>query len=197
MSEPAEFPLLISSTRLTDRPGELITIDREQMSPLPPIRTVLRTRSRREAGTLPVHLHARINEIGTIDLWCSAVDRDRSWRLQFDIRSAIQTDIQAHQSQAEAEGFIDEQTWTAGRQAIAAVFAPQGTARPENLVRALSQALDQQKNQWPTPLLRRVWEELMEYESGRGKSAEHEVRWLNLLGFALRPAMAWPSTIGA
>ena len=140
VSEPAEFPLLVSSTRLTDRPGELIPIDREQMSPLPPIRTVLRTRSRRETGILPVHLHARINEIGTIDLWCTTVDRERSWRLQFDIRSAVQTDMQAHQSEAEAEGFVDEETWTDGRRTIAAVFSPQGTDRPENLVKALSRA---------------------------------------------------------
>ncbi len=187
VSEPAEFPLLVSSTRLSDRPGELVPIDREQMTPLPPIRTVLRTRSRRETGTLRVHLHARINDIGTIDLWCAAVDQDRSWRLQFDIRSATQTDLEAHQSQAEAEGFLDEQTWTAGCQAIANVFSVEGTARPENLVKQLSQLLDQSKNEWPTPLLRRIWEELMTWEAGRGQSVEHEVRWLNLLGFALRP----------
>jgi hypothetical protein len=43
------------------------------------------------------------------------------------------------------------------------------------------------RNQWPTPLLRRILEELMENESGRRKSAEHEARWVNLLGFSLRP----------
>ncbi len=187
ISEPAEFPLFVSSTRLTDQPGELVAIDREQMSPLPPIRTVLRARSRREAGTLPVHLHARTNEIGTIDLWCSAVDRDRSWRLQFDIRSATQTDVAPHQSQAESEGFTDEQTWKGTYRLIADVFADSATARPERLVKQLARELQMAKNQWPTPLLRRIWETLMEYEAGRRKSAEHETRWVNLLGFSLRP----------
>ena len=42
VSEPAEFPLFVSSTRLTDKPGELAPIDRERMTPLPPMRTVLR-----------------------------------------------------------------------------------------------------------------------------------------------------------
>ena len=78
ISQPVEFPLWASSTRLTDRPGDLVPIDREQMSPLPPIRTVLRARSRRETGTIPVHLHARPTDIGTIELWCSAADRDRT-----------------------------------------------------------------------------------------------------------------------
>jgi hypothetical protein len=50
--QPAEFPLYVSSTRLTDVPGELLPVDREQMKPLPPIRTVLRTRGKKLAGTL-------------------------------------------------------------------------------------------------------------------------------------------------
>ena len=36
-------------------------------------------------------------------------------------------------------------------------------------------------------LLRRIWEMLMELEPGRRKSPPHEARWLNLLGYCLRP----------
>lgn len=187
ISEPAEFPLWVSSTRLTDQPGQLVTIDREQMTPLPPMRTVLRARSRRERGTLPVQLHARLNEIGTMELWCSAVDRDRDWRLQFDIRSATQTDIEGHETQAEAEGITDEQTWQGVYQLIANVFASSGSASPAGLAKQLESELQMRKKQWPTPLLRRIWETLMEFEAGRQKSAEHEARWVNLLGFSLRP----------
>jgi hypothetical protein len=32
-----------------------------------------------------------------------------------------------------------------------------------------------------------MWETLIELAAGRSRSAEHEARWLNLLGFALRP----------
>jgi hypothetical protein len=35
--------------------------------------------------------------------------------------------------------------------------------------------------------LRRIWEALIELEPGRRRSPVHEARWLNLLGFALRP----------
>ncbi len=54
VSEPAEFPLFVSSTRLTDKPGELVPIDRERMTPLPPLRTVLRTRKKEKKGTGPI-----------------------------------------------------------------------------------------------------------------------------------------------
>ena len=111
VSEPVEFPLYFSSTRLTDAAGDLVPLDREQMTPLPPIRTVLRARKKGEAETVSVHLHARLTEIGTLDLWCSEIDGRRSWRLQFDVRSATQTDVAAHQTAAEREGFVDEAVW--------------------------------------------------------------------------------------
>jgi hypothetical protein len=44
-----------------------------------------------------------------------------------------------------------------------------------------------ERGEWPTSLLRRIWESLIELEPGRRKSPLHEGRWLNLLGYALRP----------
>lgn len=187
ISRPVEFSLFVSSTRLTDRPGELVTIQREQMKALPPIRTVLRTERRNRTGTLPVTLHAHLSEIGTIDLWCEADESDQRWRLQFDVRSTTQTDLQAHYSDAEEEGFIDERTWQSCQSVIADVFGEVGTEKPSGLVKRISAALGCGKYEWPTSLLRRIWEALLEMKEGRRRSASHEAHWLNLLGFALRP----------
>lgn len=187
VSEPAEFPLYVSSTRLADRPGELFAVDVEQMTSLPPIRTALKTRRRSERGTVAVELHARLTEIGTLDLWCSEVGGERSWRLQFDIRSATQTDAQAHESAAEEEGFIDEATWLACREVLVATFGPAGTEKPAALMHRLTETLALERGDWPTSLLRRIWEALIELEAGRRKSAAYEARWLNLLGYSLRP----------
>ena len=195
VSSPVEFPLFVSSTRLTDPPGSLVDVDPEQIKALPPIRTVLRTRKKGEAARVDVQLHARLTEIGTLDLWCSELDGPRSWRLQFDVRSATQTDIAAHESAAEAEGFIDEATWEAARQQILDAFPPPGKAGPGSkqqgdpagLVKRLAATLGMDRRSWPTSLLRRIWETLMEVAEGRRRSQVHEARWLNLLGFALRP----------
>ncbi len=187
VSEPVEFPLYTSSVRLTDQPGELVHFDPEQMSALPPIRTALKTRSRRERGTVAVRLHARLSEIGTIDLWCSEVGGDRSWRLQFDVRSATQTDVAAHESDGEALGFVDEETAEACRAVLESVFGAASSSPPDSLNKRLVEAAESQRGEWPPSLLRRLWEQLMELEAGRRKSAQHEARWLNLLGYALRP----------
>lgn len=187
VSEPAEFPLFVSSTRLTDKPGELVAVDRERMTPLPPMRTVLHTRKKADAETIAVMLHARLTEIGTLDLWCSEVAGRRSWRLQFDVRSATQTDIAAHESQAESEGVVDEAAWQQCQTLIENTFGPEASEKPEKLVKRLAVATGMSRNQWPTSLCRRLWESLLEFEAGRRRSAVHEARWLGLLGFALRP----------
>jgi molecular chaperone DnaK (HSP70) len=206
VSEPVEFPLWVSSTRLVDRPGDLVAIDREQMKPMPPIRTVLKTDRRAEADEIEVQLHVRLTEIGTIDLWCQQVATDRRWRLQFDVRPATQTDLQGHEGLGEAEGFWDESTWGTCQRVLQAVFrspstpsrasspvAPQGSPadplsiKPEELVKAMTSALGMERHEWPMSLLRRIGEALMEYEAGRRRGAAHEARWLNLLGYALRP----------
>ncbi len=174
ISEPVEFPLFVSSTRLVDQPGDIVAIDREQMTPLPPIRTVLKTRSRREAGTVSVQLHAKLTEIGTIDLWCADAQRDRRWRLQFDVRSATQTDLDAHHSDAESQGFVDEAEWQTCADILSSVYAPDGSDKPDGLVKRLAKALEAQRHEWPTSLLRRIWELLMELNAGRRRSAAHE-----------------------
>jgi len=187
VSEPVEFPLFVSSTRLTDKPGELIAVDRQQMTPLPPMRTVLRPRKKGGAKTVSVILHARLTEIGTLDLWCGEIDGRQSWRLQFDVRSTTQTDIAAHESRAEGEGVLDEATWQACQTLIETTFGPGASGKPEGLVKRLAAAAGASRNTWPTSFCRRIWESLLEVESGRRRSAACEARWLNLLGFALRP----------
>jgi hypothetical protein len=187
VSQPVEFPLYASSTRLTDLPGTVVPFDREQMTPLPPIRTVIRSGSKGETGRVPIQLHARLTEIGTLDLWCSSLDQNRRWKLQFDVRSTTQTDVAPHEGAGERQGFVDEAVWERCHELIWRTFGPQGTDNPASLTRRLAEAVGSDRRDWPASLLRRFWEALIEVESGRTRSAMHEARWLNLAGFSLRP----------
>jgi len=163
-----------------------VPVDPEQMTALPPIRTALKTRNRRERGTVAVHLHAKLTEIGTLELWCQEFGGDRTWRLQFDVRSATQTEIAAHESDAESQGIVDEATAAACRRVLESVFGA-GDDQPDSINRRLAEAIGSERHEWPMSLLRRLWEMLIELEAGRRRSPQHEARWLNLLGYALRP----------
>ncbi len=187
--EPVEFPLYVSSTRLGDRPGDLVIVDPQQLTELPPIRTVMQHGKKTAAPTRwKSSCTPRLTEIGTLDLWCSAVEGSRHWRLQFDVRAATRTDLTGHEGLAERQGVVDQDTLDTARKLIIDTFDPTGTSSPpEGLIKRLAAALGSQRQSWPPSLLRGMWETLLEHEAGRRRSATHEARWLNLLGFALRP----------
>lgn len=188
VSQPAEFPLFVSSTRLADRPGQILDLDRDHMKPLPPIRTALQTAGRRnKSETVPVQLRADLTEIGTLELWCLSAKDDRRWRLQFDARSAISTDIGSQQSMGETAGVWEESTWSVLESILVDTFGPAAIEKPSQTVRRLTAAIEQNRNEWSLPLLRRIWETLITLKDGCRISPQHESRWLNLLGFSLRP----------
>lgn len=187
--EPVEFPLWASSYRSADRPGDVVPLDPEQLAPLPPIRTVIEAARRGEAAEVLVTLHARLTEIGTLDLWCGEAEGPRRWRLQFDIRAAHETDREAQVTTGEAAGLVDEAVVAACRAVLAGTFAGPAPARqrPESVVRRLEEAAGAPRRDWSPSLLRRLWEELLELEAGRRGGEAAEARWLYLTGFALRP----------
>jgi molecular chaperone DnaK (HSP70) len=187
--QPVEFPLYVSSTRLTDRPGEIVAVDPEQMTALPPIRTVLQSSKKATAAeTVSVILHVRLTEIGTLDLWFSQAEGERNWRLQFDVRAAVRTDLAGHQGLAERQGIVDAATIDACKGVILDAFRPGSEKHePEQLVKRLSEVVGQPRDAWAPSLLRELWEVTLAAEPGRRISAIHEGRWLSLLGFSLRP----------
>lgn len=186
-SEPVEFPILVSGTRLTDKPGQIIPFDPEQMTALPPIRTVLTTRKRGDAATVDARLSATLTEIGTLDLWCEQVNDSRRWQLQFDVRSATETDREAHTGIAEQSGIVDQELVTAAIMVLRNVFGTESTIRPEDAMKQLTEVIGMPRLEWPSSLLRAMWAELLELSNGRRPSPQHEARWLNLTGFCLRP----------
>jgi hypothetical protein len=188
--QPAEFPLYLSSTRMADRGGDLVAVDPLTLTALPPIRTVLQSGKKTAAAVVPVRLHARRTEIGTLDLWCGEVRGDRQWRLQFDVRGTPPAGAPAGTEGAEAEGIVDEAVRLRTAEVIRRTFQPGAAGPPlpsEMLVKRLSEAADLGRHEWPPTLLRTFWEGLRETPEGRRRSPGHEARWLNLLGFALRP----------
>jgi hypothetical protein len=189
IKQPVEFPLFVSSRRTTDAPGQIVSIDPLEMYPLPPIRTVLRSGKNFEADIVKVMLHVRLTEVGTLDLWCTEINGNRNWKLQFDVRSATNTDIGAHNAKGESAGIIDSEIAASCKDVIINAFKSKTTDpfTPKELVKKLEQISGMGRNDWPPSLLRMFWEVLMEVEASRSKDPMFEARWLNFLGFSLRP----------
>jgi hypothetical protein len=71
------------------------------------------------------------------------------------------------------------------------VFREESTEEPKRLMKQLSRRLELSKSNWPPSLLRSMWAILIEFDHGRSKSPAHEARWLNLLGYCLRPGFGF------
>lgn len=185
-NRPVEFQVLHSSTRAGDRLGDLVSMDGEEASRLPPVRTVLRYGKKHEAIPVPVKIGVKLTEVGTLDLWCRSRTTPHVWQLQFDVRRS-ETEAGDPREQARGSETVDHAVLDRATEKIRAVFAAGSEGSPQSLPRELADTLEQGRESWPTPAVRKMADALLECSQGRLASPGHEARWLNLLGFCLRP----------
>jgi molecular chaperone DnaK (HSP70) len=182
-NQPVAFPLYTATDRTGEQAGDVVTVAPTDVTPLPPIRTVLRFGRKLVEATLPVHLEVRLTEIGTLELWCRSRTTEHRWRLEFRLRDTVG-------DERPAEGAPATLLVDAGRVEHAAALlqaAFQGSDDPVALTRRLEAALDAGRDAWPLATIRALWDVLWPLEPARARSPEHEARWLNLAGFLLRP----------
>ena len=77
----------------------------------------------------------------------------------------------------------------ARKQVITALRLPAAeAARPlEQVAKELEETLGGAREGWPVPLIRALFDVLLEERGARRRSPAHEARWTNLAGFCLRP----------
>ncbi|MBI4517563.1 MAG: Hsp70 family protein [Deltaproteobacteria bacterium] len=194
-NQPVSFPLYASSTRSAEHAGELVQAERDSLTQLPPIRTVLRFGRKAGATRIPVHVVTHLSEIGTLEVWCHSQRSEHRWRLQFQLRDVVPNAGEsaplaaATPAEPVADLVASEAQLAAATTALAAVFpaAGSGSGDPVKLAAVLETALGASKDGWPLPLIRKLWDALWAGEQARATSPTHEARWLNLAGFLLRP----------
>ena len=85
VGSPAEFRFLGSTVRRSDTVGTMIEDWEGQIEELSPLQTTLEAPNK-EGQTVPVHLHSKMTEIGTLELWCLSRDGKQRWKLEFNVR---------------------------------------------------------------------------------------------------------------
>lgn len=181
-NQPVSFPLFASATRLHDQLGDRVD-DLAEISALPPLQAVMKYGKGSEHTLLSVVLSACLNELGTLDLWCEAVDSSHRFPLAFDLRGNSTPDDAA----AAPRGVtVAEERIAAAMQELQRGFAG-APAALSAVTKAMENALDIPRADWNAALCRRIADELLRNHAWRTTTAQHEARWLNLLGFCLRP----------
>ena len=205
-NRPVSFNLY-SSRCVTTRTAPSLSWIRAQVHRHAPLVTLLRYGKKLQPMELAVRLSVSFTEVGTLELWCESVISPHRWRLA--IRIAGQRDCRsdtpgrlATQAGIGSERFrrFPRTRLRAARAAIQAVFTRDWRRRsgdPASLVGELESGLGSEKRimaDGDAPSLLRC---VAEVADGRKLSARHEARWLNLLGYCLRPGFGDRGTASA
>jgi hypothetical protein len=186
-NKPVAFRLYSSRTRADDQPGEVVEFPAgdSDLHLHAPLNAVLRFGKAGER-LVPVKLGAKLTEVGTLEIWADSKASEHRWRLQFELRKAAQSTAASRPA-----AVVSEEALAAAEALIPATFV-ETTLDPPQLPAKLEQTLGLGRNSWPLSAIRKFADAMLEKADGRKRSAAHELRWLNLCGFCLRPGFGFP-----
>jgi molecular chaperone DnaK (HSP70) len=180
-NQPVSFDLYSSTYRSGDQSGDVISID-DTLTPLPPIQTIIQFGQKGIKKEIPVQIEAEFSEMGILFLWCRSLSTSHKWRLQFQLR-----DTPGKPEVFDSEVFDSAIIDAAVSDVRKAFTASSDPAALNQLVKTISKTIGRQKEKWPLGLIRRLADELLDEMNVKQYSAEHEIRWLNFVGYCLRP----------
>ncbi len=183
-NQPVSFDLYSSTYRSGDRCGDVTPVD-ETLTPMPRLQTVIQFGQKGLKKEIPVQVEAEYSEVGVLSLWCRSLLSDHRWRLRFQLRDT-----------AGASGVPDAEVFDTA--IVEAAVADIRTAFPGNadtavlpkLIKTISKTVHRPREKWPLGLVRPMADALLAGIDMRKCSADHEIRWLNLAGFCLRPGFS-------
>ncbi len=190
LDAPVAFPLYVYTGDRADDPGAVVEVA-DQLDPLPALETVLRDRSR-AAGDVPVTVSATMTETGALEIYLATVELPpRRWKLDFvlgreSLGEARAREARQNMDAAPADPRMDE---------AAAVFAKVMGDDDPKVARGLRRDIEKvlgPRGQWSAATCRALWDGCLEHASRREVSDQHELSWLGLAGWALRPGFGAP-----
>jgi hypothetical protein len=187
-NKPVAFRLYSSRSRTEDKAGEVVAFSAEEQRDLhlhAPLHAVLRFGKAGER-LVSIKLGAQLTEVGTLEIWAESKESEHRWRLQFELRKAA-----AAETARRPSAVISEEALQSAVALIPECFSS-GEIEPAQLPARLEQALSLGRNSWPVSAIRALADAMLELAEGRTRSAAHELRWLNLCGFCLRPGFGFP-----
>lgn len=194
LGRPVRFHLVstIADAGQAPQPGELADLAPLDVVRLPAIATVLRAAPGAAARSdVPVQLVTTLSEVGSLEVHCVAMDgSEQRWQLAFQLREAEGGEDGDAPEQEAMPANLD-----AAIEKIDRIFGTRSKQVDPKEVRQLRASLEHllgRRETWTTPLLRRLFDALMERAKGRRRSSEHERAWLNLAGYSLRPGFGHP-----
>lgn len=209
LGRPVAFPLFQYTGDRADAPGQVVAVD-DDLEPLPPLETALKRQGDLHVdaatGTVPVRLSATLTETGTLEVFLVTVELPpRRWKLEFALGGEAQpaSGIRSRPpADEEAEPVTLPPRFSEARRLIERAFGNAKVAKPigkaprpgtedERTLRDDLERILGPRGEWSLSACRAVASTLLEVRGGRARSATHELSWLRILSWCLRPGFGY------
>ena len=191
VNQPARFQCWYAARRQQDSAGAVLPWNNREFRPLPHLETAIHLPPEHPTpanNRLRVSLEASLNELGLLQLYCVEQQGDGRWRLDFNLRKGVD---EQQQSTTQTTEFSADPKSQQALPCLQAVFAKKKRDDlPDIPAKQLIKALEKQlgsREHWNSLTLRTLWPELATGMTRKSRSLDHEVAWLYLAGFTLRP----------
>ncbi len=207
-NRPVQFPLYATTSPRRDPVGSVIDLAADDLDKLPPLQTVVKFGKQKAGTPVPVRLQVRRSELGTLELACLSRMSGARFKLEFDLRGTEEAEEPASIEETPAapepfggagakappqSGDVPPEKLEAAKTRIDNTFKKETPREdPDFLMKGLERDLEMSRDAFPLPTLRALGEHLLELMELRSISAAIEARWLNLVGFCLRPGFGVP-----
>lgn len=216
-NRPVEFPLFTSTGPTAHPVGEIAVLPRDELHELLPLQTVVRFGKQKAGTEVPVRIQARRTEVGTLELSCFSKMSGARFKLEFEVgRTETQhasipppasgAGVRSSEPARAATAFggagakaapelgdVPPEKLDRAKDRIGKTFAAEPPRLdPDPLMKGLEVDLELGRDDIPLPAIRALAEHLLELADRRTLSPEHEARWLNVVGFCLRPGSGFP-----
>lgn len=191
-NQPVAFNLYASHTRIADSPGQIISINSEELHPMPPIVTVLHF-GKKIDQIVDVGLKIEYTSLGTLQIILESLSTDHRWNLEFQLKSVAGQDNQLSLiNKGRSDQTFDVKSLELGKEIVDSYFCDQSTTKPFKVIQELEAIFDLKKEEWPPSILRGIATHLLMHSPQKNSSNDCEAKWWNLMGFSLRPGFGYP-----
>ncbi len=185
LGTPVRFHLASTIGDNVYKSGDLVEIT-DDFHSLPPLAVAFESDSNNE---VLVELAVMQTEVGTLKIQCVSIEKlKKRWDVEFQLRRGAAAVTNSSNDLPKNLDALCEK--------ISDIFGAKSKQVAPNAVKNLRTDLEKMtgmdRNEWNSPLLRTLFNTLLEGEKYRRRSEAHEKVWLSLIGYCARPGFGYP-----
>ncbi|MCB9549090.1 MAG: Hsp70 family protein [Myxococcales bacterium] len=198
VGRPVAFPLFQYSGDRADAVGAVVPVD-DELEPLPALETALKRQGGMwvdpETGAVPVRLSATLTEVGTLELFLVTVELPpRRWQLEFALSDDAPPPAEPEPPVEEAAPEPLPPRFGEARRLVERIYGSGKVGADPAAARSLREDLEKvlgPRGEWSLTVCRSLHGVLHDVRGQRGRSAMHELTWLRLASWCLRPGFGF------